>query len=372
MLYKLESLRGIAACIVIMFHSPFSFNGVPFKFFQNSYLFVDFFFILSGFVMALAYGDRITQGLNFKSYLILRLGRIYPLLLMMLLVWVPYIVTKHYFFVAGYGGETDPFETSNLGSFISNLLLIHSLGVHDYLSWNFPSWSISTEFFAYITFYVATALIDKKQTLIIPLVVSILSYGVIISLGRHTLDITYDYGFFRCLGAFYLGVFLYRFNKCIKPAGFILNNLAILEMVSLASIVIFVCFARSYPLLNIGVISAFTFAIYLFSQEQSGWVGKLLLTDPFRKVGLWSYSIYMVNQIIVSGFSNVCQYILKWDLKGTLGYQSIVINLIIVLTVIILSKYSYQHIEQVFRRKSRLWAEKYDAIVRSPVKGNAA
>lgn len=371
MLYKLESLRGIAACMVILFHSPFSFNGMPTEFFLNSYLFVDFFFVLSGFVMTLAYGPRITEGLNFKSYLILRLGRVYPLHLIMLFIWVPFIFVKHYLYAAGHGGEFDPFEKNNLGSFITNVLLIHSMGVHDYLSWNLPSWSISTEFFAYIMFYLITVLIDKRQTLIVPVIVAIVCYGIIASLGRNTLDITYDYGFFRCLGAFYLGVFIYRFSERVKLAGCFINHMATLEMCCVASILVSVSFSRSNPLFIVAVIMSFVLAIYIFSQEQSGFIGKLLLTNPFRKVGLWSYSVYMLHEIVVSVFSNVFQYILKWDLKSPLGYQSLLVNIVMVSTIILLSKYSFQFIELVFRRKSRLLAEKFNPSIQTAAKAAA-
>ena len=48
---KLESLRGVAACCVALHHSPFMLGAQPAGFVASSYLFVDFFFILSGFVM---------------------------------------------------------------------------------------------------------------------------------------------------------------------------------------------------------------------------------------------------------------------------------------------------------------------------------
>ena len=103
--------------------------------------------------MTHAYAKKISSGLSFKSYITLRLGRIYPLHLFMLVVWLPYILITQYLYSSGFGGS-DQFETSNLSSFISNLFLVHSMGVHAHLSWNYPSWSISTEFFAYIAYYI--------------------------------------------------------------------------------------------------------------------------------------------------------------------------------------------------------------------------
>jgi len=192
--FKLESLRGVAACLVILFHSSFNFGLLPVAFISNSYLFVDFFFIISGFVMSYAYGGKIKEGLSFKNYIFLRLGRIYPLHLFMLFLWLPYILIKQYMYTSGYGG-TDQFEASNLSSFISNLVLLQSMGLHSHLSWNGPSWSISTELFAYVIFYILTFLVDKKNKLVLPIIVPILCYLFLFSLGRNNLNITFDYGF---------------------------------------------------------------------------------------------------------------------------------------------------------------------------------
>lgn len=359
MLYKLESLRGIAACLVVLFHSPFNYGDNAISFVSNSYLFVDFFFVLSGFVMALAYSPRINNSLNFQGYLILRLGRVYPLHIIMLFVWLIYILIKQFVFESGFGGSTQ-FDTNNIASFISNIFLLNSMGLHDYLSWNYPAWSISTEFFAYITFYWLTVTFDNKNSLTKPLLISVLCYGLIIYLGRKNLDITYNYGFFRCLGAFYLGVFVYRCFNLSSCPKFILANLGVFEAFCIFSSLILVSVANLHLFYFVPVVAMFSFTVYIFSQSGSGPIGKLLLTAPFRKVGLWSYSIYMIHALIVAGVSNLFEFILHWDIEARLGISSLVINLFILVIVIIISKYSYSIIETTFREKSRVVAKKYN------------
>jgi peptidoglycan/LPS O-acetylase OafA/YrhL len=124
-------------------------------------------------------------------------------------VYVPYVLLKQYLFESGFGG-TSQLETNNVMSFISNIFLLNSMGLHDHLSWNSPAWSISTEFFAYIVFFLFTKKLDTKESLICPFLISVGCYSFLVSLDRNSLDITYDYGFFRCLAAFYLGVFVNR------------------------------------------------------------------------------------------------------------------------------------------------------------------
>lgn len=356
MQYKLESLRGLAACLVVLYHSGFNFGESKLTFLSNSYLFVDFFFILSGYVMSAAYYSRISQGMDYRAYMVLRLGRVYPLHLIMLLIWIPYIVAKQYLFESGFGGTTQ-LDKNNVMSFFSNVFLINSMGVHHYLSWNYPAWSISTEFFTYIVFFVLTTVIDKNRSLVIPLLIAVGCYGFLASLNRNNLNITYDYGFFRCLGAFYLGVFVHRLSESIQLSE---TKIIALEIFCVMAIVTTVSLTEIHFLMFIPVIIIFSLSIFVFSQNGSGFIGKALLTRPLKSIGAWSYSIYMIHAIVLAGISNVFQYIFKWNIESPMGFYSTVINCCVLLVVIVISKYSYSLIENPIREKSRLIARKYN------------
>jgi len=118
MKYKLEALRGIAAIMVVIYHTPFKFEAP--LLIKNSFLFVDFFFILSGFVISLAYSKKIGDGIPFKKFIHLRLGRLYPIHIFTLLVWLLFFLIKFY----AFGPETvNPRQ--NPSAFISNMLLMH-------------------------------------------------------------------------------------------------------------------------------------------------------------------------------------------------------------------------------------------------------
>jgi peptidoglycan/LPS O-acetylase OafA/YrhL len=80
----LDGLRGVAAVLVMVFHMPFFFGGgVP-----EAWLAVDFFFVLSGVVIANAYQGRLEQGLPVLGFLRIRLARFYPLYFIGLLLGV--------------------------------------------------------------------------------------------------------------------------------------------------------------------------------------------------------------------------------------------------------------------------------------------
>ncbi len=55
------------------------------------------------------------------------------------------------------------FEVNNAYSFVLNLLLLHSMGFIDYLSWNAPSWSISVEFYTYLVFGLIVLLAQRLR-----------------------------------------------------------------------------------------------------------------------------------------------------------------------------------------------------------------
>ena len=71
----LDALRGIAALMVLLFHVEFAFSLQPH--FQRAYLSVDFFFLLSGMVMARQYEGRFPDT---AAFLRKRLVRLWPVM----------------------------------------------------------------------------------------------------------------------------------------------------------------------------------------------------------------------------------------------------------------------------------------------------
>lgn len=75
----LDSLRGIAALFIVFYHmGDFGWiaGWTPFR---SGWMAVEFFFVLSGFVIAMSYGERLAQGYPRWTFLLIRLGRVFPL-----------------------------------------------------------------------------------------------------------------------------------------------------------------------------------------------------------------------------------------------------------------------------------------------------
>lgn len=154
---QLTGIRLVAAVWVLLYHSQGPLDAIGLlsmpvlpDFIRVGRLGVDLFFALSGFILAHTYlsslGERLKVDKSVK-FLWLRLARIYPVHLVMLLVagfavFAQSIVT---------GEELDR-SWLNPWDFIKNLLLIQEWGSDPQRGWNFVAWSLSMEWLAYLIF----------------------------------------------------------------------------------------------------------------------------------------------------------------------------------------------------------------------------
>lgn len=158
----LTGARGLAAWLVVLYHIRLAFpDGVPhmvIAILAKGYLAVDLFFVLSGFVMWLTYGATFqTQGLaSAPGFLWRRIARIYPLHLAILLATLAYAA------VLTLAGKADTAQYP-VAELPLHLLLIQNWGLTDHLTWNDPSWSISTEMAAYLLLPVVAVTLFRKS-----------------------------------------------------------------------------------------------------------------------------------------------------------------------------------------------------------------
>ena len=75
----LDSLRGIAALGVAAYHLHGGGALFDLAVVRGGWLWVDFFFVLSGFVISSSYGERLAQDFSLARFMLLRLGRVWPL-----------------------------------------------------------------------------------------------------------------------------------------------------------------------------------------------------------------------------------------------------------------------------------------------------
>jgi peptidoglycan/LPS O-acetylase OafA/YrhL len=293
----LDGWRGVCACLVVLFHfhgfSPLYTSPLV----RNSYLFVDFFFVLSGFVIAWNYASRLGSGAEVRRFLVLRLGRLYPLHVFMLCLFLAYETAK---MVMGTGQATPPATftgETHPGAVLSNLFLVQSLHLHDSLTWNGPSWSISTEAWAYVLFALVSVTLGLRGWLLA--VAAVIPPLWLLHVSGTGMDVTYDWGLVRCVFGFALGVGCAHYQRA-HPRGLLRvgrHEASVLELVTVAAVVLFVS-AVGKSAWSLLAPFVFTVAVLVFASEQ-GWVSRLFCTAPMKWLGKLSYSIYLTHFFFV-------------------------------------------------------------------------
>lgn len=144
----LTSLRFFAALWVVLFHYwPKLDTAASPALVAKGYLGVELFFVLSGFILCHVYLSALGEGrFKYGDFLWNRLARVYPLHLATLAGMIGLGV------VAGLAGVAIDSEILRWDALPANLLMVQAWGFAPAAAFNHPSWSISAEWFAYLTF----------------------------------------------------------------------------------------------------------------------------------------------------------------------------------------------------------------------------
>ena len=137
-IHGLDAMRGLAAFCVFAFHANGLFDEIP-NVFAKGYLAVDFFMMLSGYVMARTYEGRMQAGLSPEKFFALRYRRLWLTMAIGSLFGIPYL-----WLVAG-----DPALFAI--ALVLNLFLIPFPLNNELFPLNIPAWSIFYELAANLT-----------------------------------------------------------------------------------------------------------------------------------------------------------------------------------------------------------------------------
>ncbi len=353
----LDIFRGVFAGMVVFFHmAPFA--DTPLlnnSFVANADLFVDFFFVLSGFVIAYTYKSLQTAREMIAFYK-KRFFRLYPLHIILLLVFVGVEVGKK--LVEGQIAINQPDNPNNtILTFFSNLFFLHSIklpGVTD-VSWNIPSWSISAEMIAYIIFGALTFWISRKKFSSakagIYAFIGLLALATLyLVTGSLALTYSYDYGFLRAIAGFFVGAScLYSFAAVKQYVARMRDPLfSVLEVSVLVLMIVSVSLGGYGKKIGFIYEIIFFLAILTFSFEK-GMVSKWLTKSFFlQRLGTYSYSVYMTHALLLSLFNILFIRVLHFP-PSSYSYL-FVLNFYLIYKV---SGWTYRHIELRFKFTGR-------------------
>jgi peptidoglycan/LPS O-acetylase OafA/YrhL len=359
---ELESIRGIAALLVVLFHMP-AWNARlhDIRFILNSYYMVDLFFVLSGFVMNLNYGNRLHSVRDLSRFQFLRLGRLYPVHLLFLLLAV--LTTASSWIAATAFGLKIPggsaFKGATFASFTEQLLLVHSLGFFKIAHpFNGPSWSISVEFYTYLLFGVL-CLISHYALRLTAFVALSGAALVLLSFGGD--NIVNFAEILQCLAGYFLGCLVASFcagHPHALPRG--------TTFAALAAMTLFLCM-RHAPQFNIAIffLSALLIAAVICSKDD--YTKGILRHKSLKFLGLISYSIYMSHIFVLWVCNQFVRVVLRRPEAIADGISTPQLSLfgafvwyaIALAGTILLSTLVFKYDEDPFRLKSKQLARRF-------------
>lgn len=305
----LDGIRGICALMVALFHLPLLSHFYSIPLIRNGYLFVDFFFVLSGCVISFAYSKKLTKKSHFLPFILKRLARLWPLHILILSLFLLVSVFNNLIANLFSVGVSKPILNSTSPESYSDLLyqffLLHGTGIAPIPSWNYPSWSISCEFIACVTFGLVNVFIKSKK-IIVYAIISGVSLIIVYFFASEFMGTTNKFGMFRCLSGFYLGCITFEIYRTWFTEKLRVGWLEILLVfVALG----FVWFCPSGPMT---MLSPFIFSVFVFFYlPQIGNISKYLSKPFFLKLGEASYSIYLIHYFFVFLFLGITTTLLK-------------------------------------------------------------
>lgn len=305
----LDGLRGVAALMVLWYHifEGYAFaGGTTIETFNHGYLAVDFFFILSGFVIGYAYDDRWGKSLTMKDFFKRRLIRLHPM------VVIGVVLGAITFCIQG----SVQWDGTHVGismimiSLLCAMLFIPAIpgagyevrGNGEMFPLNGPCWSL---FFEYIGNILYALFIRRLSTKALAVLVALLGVGLawfaisdISGYGNlgvgWTLDgVNFAGGLLRMLFPFSMGMLLSRKFKPIKVRG----------AFWICTAVLFVLFAVPFlegtePICNNGMYEAFCIIVVfpaLVWIGASGTTTDKKSTKLCKFLGDVSYPLYVIH-----------------------------------------------------------------------------
>jgi peptidoglycan/LPS O-acetylase OafA/YrhL len=296
-LAPLEGWRGVVSLFVVVFHFYGFFS--PNQFAKFGYLGVDFFFILSGFIISRQYEAAIAlRTISFTKFCIKRIARLYPLYIfsIALFLYINAFVLKpnHIMNAVDFGmGPTYSWRV-----FLQLTMLSNIGGMAE--PWNGPAWSVSVEWIVNLVYF---SLVWKFRAVPSYLLwASIVVCTVyLVNISPHTLHLSmsitpiFNETIARGIVGFSLGVLIYRYHQKLPVVPWIL--LFCFE-IALGFTTVTLLYWHEYPFI---ISSDYVFQLILFpaiiavSLYKSSLIGLFFGLWQFRFLGRISYSIYLLH-----------------------------------------------------------------------------
>lgn len=214
----LDGLRGVAAIAIVVFHFMEIVYQPSKNFIAHGFLAVDFFFCLSGFVIAYAYDDRIGK-MGIKEFFKSRLIRLHPLVI------IGAVLGLLAFLFNPFSGIPEGYTAGKIALiFLATLLIIPNPVMADryfnVFGLNAPAWSLFWEYIANILYALVLHRLKRNVLLAFAAIAAITLCYVSYRAGGSLLGGWAGENFWdggaRIAYSFLAGMLIFRFNRVIK------------------------------------------------------------------------------------------------------------------------------------------------------------
>ena len=313
---SLSGARAIPPLILVLFHfcEGHGYRGA--KWFDliaaKGYLWVEFFFALSGFILVHVYASRTRDMWHGRAYLQFvqtRLARLYPLhLFMMLAILAQLIVLRALARAGGYVSIFDqPYHpVLTWQTFVANLFLVQAWNQFNYLSWNGVAWFVSVEFLLCLLFPIYLLFTRGGFVGAVAPIAGGIAGLIALDLGsKHGLDLTFHNGIWRGMSAFAVGVgaaCLYRSAKASarKPLPELAHSIVQLALVAA---LLYAIWTTGWSHTHRDILTVLPMlALVPTLAFDRGLIARLLGTSVLMKLGEWSYAIYIGQTFWLQAF----------------------------------------------------------------------
>lgn len=354
----LDSLRGVFALMIVLLHTDMQSHLFYMDFVRNSDIFVDFFFVLSGFVISLSYMGKTGKRYALPEFMLRRTGRLWPLHMVVLVGFVLLVLIKALVAALGIFAADVPYTKVEITRFtIENIFLVQAFRNETVLWLNFPAWSISAEFWAYALFGVL-CLAPLRWIPWLASLSGLIAFAALQGWVDFGFGAFVNYGLFRGICYFMLGHLCYLL--WLKLRHLRLRAATGVEIGVVVLIVLQTIHAEN-EIVRMLMPLTFVLAILIFTFE-GGVVSRLLSLKTFRILGDRSYSIYMIHALILNVVGlmvRMLERILGQDLysanqmqEGTpmlidfgAPWMMDIATLLLAIVVIWLSGFTYRYVE---------------------------
>lgn len=318
---SLDLCRGLAALLILIYHTRFLYTESP-ALFKSAYLCVDFFFLLSGFVIANSYENKLRAGLGVLKFSAYRIARLWPLVVLTTLLGLAVQLPRW----QREFGTIDVFSAAV--TTVSNALSLPApTSPNTFLfPLNGAAWSIFFEFAVNIAY--ALLLPFLRSGVLIAIIIGggigLAATGIF----HNTLDVGWStsnfiFGFPRVTFSFFLGVYISRMERDIWP------TLSLPPWILTGSLLLVLLALNAPPNLMPGAKGTYDFLITALAFPALLIVA---LRTHYRSWGntvSWflggiSYSVYLLQTPLVIGFSGIPQVLFGTKIGAYVPWAGIV------------------------------------------------